>query len=124
MVKRMKNGSTHAYLQMRVTLYLLHYCPPCLPKEDECYVLVDSFEISTMGKTCDNNYAPVIYDNPLFVPNFDMHGTKEFCLENVYDKYLDDGPILNDQSSCYRIVKSGFEGFNPTIFELDKIMFL
>ena len=49
-----------------------------------------------------------------------MHCTKEFCLENVYDKALDDGPILNDQSSCYRIVKSGFEGFNPTIFELDK----
>ena len=76
-------------------------CPPCLPKEDECY-------------------AHVICDNPLFVPNFEMHGTKEFFLENVYDKALDDGPILNDQSSCYRIVKSGFEGFNPTIFELDK----
>ena len=40
-------------------------CPPCLPKEDECY-------------------AHVICDNPLFVPNFEMHGTKEFCLENVY----------------------------------------
>ena len=25
-----------------------------------------------------------------------------------------------DQSSCYKIVKSGFESFNPTIFELDK----
>ena len=110
-----------------------------------------------MSKTCDNNYAPVIYDNPcyfdksydnpLFVPNFEMHGTKEFCLENVYDKALDDGPILfdnidcttteneiggvltlswspipldNDQSSCYKMVKHGFECFNPTIFELDK----
>src|SRR3954465_13677565 len=52
-------------------------CPPCLPKEDECYVLVDSFEIPTMGKTCDNNYAPVIYDNTLFVPEFEIHGTKE-----------------------------------------------
>ena len=52
--------------------------------------------------------------------------------ENVYNKALDDGPILVDnincttieneidQSSCYKIVKSGFEGFNPTIFELDK----
>jgi hypothetical protein len=83
------------------------------------------------------------YDNPLFVPNFEMHGTEEFCLENIYDKALDDGPILvdningttneneiggvltlswspipleNDQSSCYKIVKSGFECFNPTIF--------
>src|SRR3954453_21046589 len=113
-------------------------CPPCLPKEDECYVSVDSFEIYTMGKTCDKNYALVIYDspcyfdksydNPLFVPNFEMHGTKEFCLENVYDKALDDGPMLldvinynatenmiainspipldNDQSSCYKIAKS------------------
>ena len=111
-----------------------------------------------MSKTCDNNYAPVIYDNPcyfdksydndLFVPDVEMHGTKEFCMANVYDKALDDGPILvdninyttnengigevltlsrwspiplkNDQSSCYKIVKSGFECFNPTIFELDK----
>src|SRR4051794_30679736 len=45
-------------------------CPPCLPKEDECYVPVDSFEISAMGKTYDNSYAPSIYDNPIFVPNF------------------------------------------------------
>src|SRR4051812_16656396 len=89
-------------------------------KEDECYVPVDSFEISAMGKTCDNSYAPVIYDNLIFMPNFEMHGTKEFCLENVYDKALDDDPILNDQSPYYKIVKSGFECFNPTIFELDK----
>ena len=69
-------------------------------------------------------------------------------LRNVYDKALDDGPILvdnincttnengigevltlsrwspipleNDQSSCYKIVKCGFESFNPTILELDK----
>ena len=76
-----------------------------------------------------------------------MHGTKEVCLENVYDKALDDGPMLldninctniengigevltlskisisleNDQLSYYKIVTSGFEGFNPTIIELDK----
>ena len=29
-------------------------------------------------------------------------------------------PLENDQSSCYKIVKSGFECLNPTIFELDK----
>ena len=29
-------------------------------------------------------------------------------------------PLENDQSPCYKIVKSGFEGFNPTIFEIDK----
>ena len=110
-----------------------------------------------MSKTCENNYATVIYynpcyfdksyDNPLFVSNYEMHGTKEFCLENVYDKALDDGPMLLDnincttnengigevltvsrspisfeidQSSCYKMVKSGFESFSPTIFELDK----
>ena len=28
--------------------------------------------------------------------------------------------LENDQSSCYKMVKSGFESFNPTIFELDK----
>ena len=53
-----------------------------------------------MSKTCDNNYALVIYDNPcyfdksyynpLLMPNLEMHGTKEFFLENVYDKALDD----------------------------------
>src|SRR3954463_16595778 len=83
-------------------------CPPCLPKEDECYVPMDSFKISVMGKICYNSYAPVIYDNPMFVPNFEMHGTEEFCLENVYDKALEDGPMLNDQLPYYKIAKSGF----------------
>jgi hypothetical protein len=133
-------------------------CPPCLPKEDECYVPVDSLEIFPMSKTCENNYATVTYDNPcyfdksyvnpLFVADIEMHGTKEFCLEKVYDKALDDGPMLLDnincttnengigevltlssspisfdidQSSCYKIVTCGFESFNPTICELDKI---
>ena len=128
-----------------------------MPKEDECYVPVDSLEVSPMSKTCENNYATIIYDNPcyfdkthnnpLYVPNFEMHNIKEVCLENVYDKALDDGPLLldnincttnengigevltlfgspisleNDQSSYYKIVTSGFEGSNPTIIELDK----
>ena len=90
-----------------------------------------------MSKTRENDYATVIYDNPcyfdksydnpLFVPDIEMHGNKEVYLENVYDKALDDGPILvdninctNDQSSCYKMVKSGFECFNPSIFELGK----
>src|SRR4051812_34386313 len=29
-------------------------------------------------------------------------------------------PLENDQSSCYKIAKSGFDCFNPTIFELDR----
>ena len=132
-------------------------CPPCLPKEVECYVPVDSLEIVTMSKTCENNYATVIYDNPcyfdksydnaLFVPDVEMHGTKEFCVANVYDKALDDGPMLLDnincttnengigefltlsmcsisleidRSPCYIIDKSEFESLDPTIFEFDK----
>ena len=70
-------------------------CPPCLQKEDECYVPIDFVEISPMNETCANKY--VVYDNPcyfdksydnvLFVPNFEMHGD-EVCIENVYDKAL------------------------------------
>ena len=62
-----------------VSLTLLD-CPPCLPKEDECYIPVDSLDIFTMSNTYANNYAPIIYDNPcyfyksydnpLFVSNF------------------------------------------------------
>ena len=83
------------------TLTLFDY-PPCLPKEDECYVPMDSLQISLfdktdacyayghdvpMNETCGNNYATVIYnnpyyfdksyDNPLFVPIIEMHGNKE-----------------------------------------------
>ena len=29
-----------------------------------------------------------------------MHGTKEFFLENVYDKALDDGLMLLDNINC------------------------
>ena len=93
-----------------------------------------------MNEPCGNNYATVIYDNScyfdkyydnlLFVPNFKMHGNEKVCIQNVYDKALDDGPMLLDnimysitesvQSSCFNIVKSGFENFDPTILELDK----
>ncbi|KAK1677659.1 hypothetical protein QYE76_038507 [Lolium multiflorum] len=58
-------------------------CPPCLRKEVECYVPVDSLEIVPMSNTCENDYATVIYDNPcyfdksydnaLFVPDVEMH---------------------------------------------------
>ena len=75
-------------------------------------------------------YFDKSYDNPLFMHNFEMHGNESVCLENVYDKALDDGPLLfdnimhstveSDQSSCFSMSKSGFANFNPTIFELDK----
>ena len=114
-----------------------------------------------MSKTFENNYATVIYDNPcyfdksyensLFMPNFDMHGTKEVCLENVYDKALDDGPMLldnincttiengtgevftlsrspiyleNDQSSCFKLLKMALKVFIPLLWSLIKIMCL
>ncbi|KAK1685781.1 hypothetical protein QYE76_046629 [Lolium multiflorum] len=69
-------------------------CPPCLPKEDECYVPVDSLEIFPMSKTCENNYATVIYDNPcyfdksydnaLFVPDVEMHVYEKFGVAEVF----------------------------------------
>ena len=55
-----------------------------------------------------------------------MNGNKSVCLENFYDKALDDGPMLldnimhstveSDQSSCFSMSKNGFEIYNPTIF--------
>ena len=126
--------------------------------DHEKHALCDSYIVEFIHDATENYYATDIYDNPcyfdksydnpLFVPNFEMHGNEKVCLENVYDKALDDGPILldnimystnengigevlnlsrwspipleNDQSSCYKMVKSGFESFNPTILELDK----
>ena len=99
---------------------------------------MDSLEIFPMNETCGNDYATIIYpcyfdnsyDIPMFIPNFEMHGNKSVCLENVYDKALDDGPMLldnimhstveSDQSSCFSMSKNGFEIYNPTIFELGK----
>src|SRR3954452_13093318 len=36
-------------------------CPPCLPKEDECYIPVDPFEIYTLNKTCEG-FNPTIFE--------------------------------------------------------------
>src|SRR5215217_3250401 len=46
-------------------------CPPCLPEEVECYVPVDSLEILPMSKTCENNYATVIYNPCYFDKSYD-----------------------------------------------------
>ena len=40
---------------------ILFDCPPCLPKEDACYVPVDPFEISTLGKTCEG-FNPTTFE--------------------------------------------------------------
>ena len=62
-------------------------------------------------------------DGPILVDNINCT-TIENEIGGVLDLSWNPIPLENDQSSCYRIVKSGFEGFNPTIFELDKNMFL
>ena len=111
---------------------------------DECDDPIDSFEMSlfdeiaacdtcahdtTMNETCKNDFATIIYDNPLFIPTIYMHDNEEICLQNLYDNALDDDPILldvinynatknriaimspipfkSDQSSCCNIAKSG-----------------
>src|SRR3954462_853745 len=56
-------------------------CPPCLPKEDEFYVSVDPFEISTLGKTCEG-FNPTIFEldrNYVFVDH-EKHA--------LFDRYI------------------------------------
>src|SRR3954470_23220170 len=93
---------------LNLTLYNF---PPCLPKEDECYIdcydPMDSFEISLfdeidacghdgpMNETCKDDFATVIYDkpcyldesydNPLFLPAMDVLNDDEVCLESIHD---------------------------------------
>ena len=97
-----------------------------LTQENEITGRKDVFPIVVYENPC---YFDKSYDNPLFIPNFEMHGNESVCLENVYDKTLDDGPMLldniinstieSDQSTCFNMSKSGFEIFDPTIL-LDK----
>ena len=56
------------------------------------------------------------YDNPLFTPTIEMHDNEDLCLESLYDKSLDDGPLLLDNKD-YNAIGSGFY---PTIFEMDQ----
>ena len=99
---------------MTLTLYDF---PPCLPKENECYIdecydPMDSFEIflfdevdacghdAPMNETCKDDFATVIYvnpcyfdnsyDDPLFVPTMDGLSDDEVCLESLYDCVLVD----------------------------------
>ena len=49
-------------------------CPPCLSKENEVYVPMDSLEIFPMNETCGNDHATIIYpcyfDNSYDIPIF------------------------------------------------------
>ena len=62
-----------------------------LTQENEITGRKDVFPIVVYENPC---YFDKSYDNPLFMTNFKMHGNEKVCLENVYDKALDDGPIL------------------------------
>ena len=87
------------------------------PKEDECYIdecddPIDSFEISLFDEiaACDTCTHDTLMSETC---------KNDFATENGI-AIMCPIPLENDQSSCYKIVKSGFECFNPTIFELDK----
>ena len=110
---------------------------------------MDSFEISLFDKidgcyvcghdapvieTYKDDFATVIYDNPfyldrsygnpLFLPTLDIHDNEEFCIENLYDNALDDGPMLLNHYD-YDILESGLGRVStlissPTSLESDQ----
>src|SRR3954465_1456025 len=71
-------------------------CPPCLPKEDERYVPVDPFEISTLGKTCEG-FNPTIFelDRDYVFVDHEKHDLCDRCIvEFIHDateKYYERG---------------------------------
>ena len=91
------------------TLTLLN-CPPCLPKEEECYIVEchDSFEISSFDK---------FYVTSSLTQENEISEIKQWLPNAIYDNALDDGPILPNDIYYTTIVKSGFN--NPTVFELN-----
>ena len=96
MVKRRKNGyPCLPYNESNSLPLILFDCPPCLPKEDECYVLVDPFEISTLDKTyggfnptifeLDRNYVFVAHENPSLCDSYIVEFIHE-ATENYYER--------------------------------------
>src|SRR3954470_6045486 len=66
---------------------ILFDCPPCLLKEDECYVPVDPFEISTFGKTCEG-FSPTIFEldrNYVFVDHEKHALCDSYIVEFIHD---------------------------------------
>ena len=69
-----------------------------------------------MNDTYGDAFATVIFDNPcycdesndahLFMPTTDIYDNEEFCLDNLYDNALDDGPMLLDDIE-YNVTKMG-----------------
>src|SRR3954463_6449306 len=83
--QREEEWSSYPYLPTNESNSLtltLYDCPPCLPKEDECYIdcydPMDSLEISLfdeidacshyapMNEICKDDFTTVIYDNPCY----------------------------------------------------------
>src|SRR3954470_7668604 len=70
-------------------------CPPFSPKEDECYVPVDPFEISTLGKTSEGfnptifelakNYVFVSHEKPALCDSYIVEFIHE-ATENYYER--------------------------------------
>ena len=52
----------------------------------------------------------------LFNPTIEMHDNEGLSLESIYDKALDDGPMVLDNKN-YNAIESGFD---PIIFEMDR----
>ena len=94
-----------------LTLTLYDY-PPCLPKEEECYIVEchDSIEISPFDK--------FEVKNSLTQVEKEIAESKNVLPNVIYDNALDDGPILPNDIYYTTIVKSGFN--DPTVFELNK----
>src|SRR3954466_2941434 len=96
MNKRRKNGSTHAYLLMRVTLYPLHYLivPHAYQRRKNFYLPVDPFEISTLDKTyggfnptvfeLDRNYVFVDHEKHAYCDSYIVEFIHE-ATENYYE---------------------------------------
>ena len=88
--------------------FTLFDCPPCLPKEEECYISEchDPIEISTFDKSEIDITLTQKAKRNLRI--------KQWLPNLIYDNSLDDGPMLFNDINYTTIVKSGFN--NLTVF--------
>ena len=87
-------------------------CPPCLSKEEQCYIVEchDPIEICTFDK--------FEIDITLTQKKSRNSGIKQWLPNLIYDNSLDHGPILHDDINFTTIVQSGFG--NLTVFQLNR----
>ena len=90
-----------------LTLTLFDY-PPCLPKEEECYIVGchDSIEISPFDK--------FEVTSSLTQVEKEIAESKNVLPNVLYDNALDGGPILPNDIYYTTIVKIGFN--DPIVF--------